>query len=154
MEEKDKENAAGEKRPRRPMRVLMAIDASTISDIVIKRGGQFAKLTPCELTVLTVVEHVIHQDGFSDDPLWREKMKEAEEIVAKAAEVLASYGVECTTRCAVGPIDAEIVRIAKEGDFDCIFLGSRGLGGIKRMLLGSVADLVIRHAHCIVVVVR
>lgn len=154
MEERDKENAAGEKRPRRPMRVLMAIDASAISDIVIKRSGQFAKLTPCELTVLTVVEHVIHHEGFSDDPLLREEMKEAEEVVAKAAKTLESFGVECTTRCAVGPIDAEIVRIAKEENFDCIFLGSRGLGGIKRMLLGSVADLVIRHAHCIVVVVR
>jgi nucleotide-binding universal stress UspA family protein len=154
MEEKEKDITTGEKRPRRPMRVLMAIDVSPISDIVIKRSGQFARLTPCELTVLTVVENVIHQDSMPDDPLLRGKMKEAEEIVSRAAQTLESYGVECTTRCAVGPIDAEIVRFAEEGDFDCIFLGSRGLGGIKRMLLGSVADLVIRHAHCIVVVVR
>lgn len=154
MEERETDTTAEEKRPRRPMRVLMAIDASAISDIVIKRSGQFARLTPCELTVLTVVEHVIHHDSVPDDPVFRGKMKEAEAIVAKAAETLASYGVACTTQCAIGPIDAEILRIAKEGNFDCIFLGSRGLGGIKRILLGSVADLVIRHAHCIVVVVR
>lgn len=154
MQEKETDTNAEEKRPRRPMRILMAIDASPISDIVIKRSGQFVKLTPCELTVLTVVENVIHHDSVPDDPVLRAKMKEAEATVAKAAETLAHYGVQCTTRCAIGPIDEEIVRIAKEGDFDCIFIGSRGLGGIKRMLLGSVADLVIRHAHCIVVVVR
>ena len=48
MEEKANDATTGEKRPRRPMSVLMAIDASAISDIVIKRSGQIARLTPSE----------------------------------------------------------------------------------------------------------
>ena len=54
----------------------------------------------------------------------------------------------------IGPIAAEVLRVAEEGKYNGIWIGSRGYGGIKRMLLGSVADNVIRHAHCSVVVVR
>ena len=54
----------------------------------------------------------------------------------------------------MGPVAAEIVRIAEEEGFTSIFMGSRGNRGLKRMLLGSVADDVIRHAHCPVTVIR
>ena len=47
-----------------------------------------------------------------------------------------------------------IGRIAEEGGYTSIFVGSRGNRGLKRMLLGSVADDVIRHAHCPVTIIR
>jgi nucleotide-binding universal stress UspA family protein len=48
----------------------------------------------------------------------------------------------------------EIVGLAEEIGAGLIVMGSRGLGGIRRALMGSVSDLVVRHAHCPVLVVR
>jgi nucleotide-binding universal stress UspA family protein len=54
----------------------------------------------------------------------------------------------------VGRPDVEIVRLAEELDADLIVVGSRGLGGIRRALMGSVSESVLHHAHCPVLVVR
>jgi nucleotide-binding universal stress UspA family protein len=44
--------------------------------------------------------------------------------------------------------------LAEELGADLIAMGGRGLGGVKRALMGSVSDSVVRHAHCPVLVVR
>ncbi len=46
------------------------------------------------------------------------------------------------------------MRVAEETGADLVVMGSRGLGGIRRALMGSVSDSVVRHAHCPVLVVR
>ena len=48
----------------------------------------------------------------------------------------------------------QIVEAVKEGNFDLIVMGSRGIGGIKGVLLGSVADRVADHAECPVMIVK
>ena len=53
-----------------------------------------------------------------------------------------------------GPKDQAIVRLSEELGAGLIVMGSRGLGGLRRALLGSVSDSVVRHAHCPVLVVR
>jgi nucleotide-binding universal stress UspA family protein len=50
--------------------------------------------------------------------------------------------------------DEAIVHLAEDIDADLIVIGSRGFGGLRRALLGNVADSVVRHAHCPVLVVR
>jgi nucleotide-binding universal stress UspA family protein len=50
--------------------------------------------------------------------------------------------------------DEEIVALAEEIGTGLIVMGSRGLGGIRRVLMGSVSDSVVGHAHCPVLVVR
>jgi nucleotide-binding universal stress UspA family protein len=49
---------------------------------------------------------------------------------------------------------AEIVDLAEELGVGLIVMGSRGLGGIRRAVIGSVSDAVLRHAHCSVMVIR
>jgi nucleotide-binding universal stress UspA family protein len=48
----------------------------------------------------------------------------------------------------------EIVALAEHMEAGLIVMGSRGQGGIRRALIGSVSDAVVRHAHCPVLVVR
>jgi nucleotide-binding universal stress UspA family protein len=48
----------------------------------------------------------------------------------------------------------EIVRLSEELGVGTIVIGSRGLGAVKRALMGSVSESVVRHAHCPVFVVR
>jgi nucleotide-binding universal stress UspA family protein len=47
-----------------------------------------------------------------------------------------------------------IVHLADEIGAGLIIIGSRGLGGLRRALMGSVSDSAVRHAHCPVLVVR
>jgi nucleotide-binding universal stress UspA family protein len=54
----------------------------------------------------------------------------------------------------IGRPDAEIVGLADELGAGLIVLGSRGLGPLRRALMGSVSDSVVRHAHCGVLIVR
>jgi len=50
--------------------------------------------------------------------------------------------------------DQAIVQLANEIGAGLIVMGSRGLGGLRRALMGSVSDSVVRHAHCPVLIVR
>ena len=54
----------------------------------------------------------------------------------------------------MGKAAAEIVELAEELGAGLVVVGSRGLGGVRRALMGSVSDSVVRHAHCPVLVVR
>jgi nucleotide-binding universal stress UspA family protein len=54
----------------------------------------------------------------------------------------------------VGVPDREIVELAEKLGAGLVVMGSRGRGGIRRALMGSVSDSVVRHAHCPVLVVR
>ena len=56
--------------------------------------------------------------------------------------------------CRKGRVDQEIVELGEEIGAGLIVMGSRGLGGLRRALMGSVSDSVVRHAHCPVMVVR
>jgi len=152
MEKEEQKKTTRQRKPK----ILVPIDASEASDLVVKRTGQFMKLTGYEfnLTILHVVEDVAHFEDVPKTPVYEEKVKNAKAILAKAEKKLKEHGIDSETKMAIGPVAAEILRIAEEGKYNGIWVGSRGYGGIKRMLLGSVADNVIRHAHCSVVVVR
>jgi len=80
-------------------------------------------------------------------------------IQSEAAAALAHVksqmaGVNIETVVLDGKPAAEIVRYAKEQNIDLIVIGTQGKQGIERFLLGSVAETVIRSAHCRVLVVK
>jgi len=77
-----------------------------------------------------------------------------EDALCDAVRVLDDHDVPYQSRKEVGNPAAVIVRVAEEEKCDLIVLGSRGLGGVMRFLLGSVSDRVTHHAHCPVLIVR
>jgi len=139
---------------REGLKALVAVDGSHVSNLAVKRAGQYTRLANVDLTLLIILEDVVSYKKIPNTPIYRERKKEAEKILRKAKKNLKDHGVDCKTKIAVGPIAAEIVRLAEEEGFTSIFVGSRGNRGLKRMLLGSVADDVIRHAHCPVTIIR
>jgi len=72
----------------------------------------------------------------------------------EAAAILDKSGVRAETVLKAGNPAEEIIKAAEEGRFDVILLGIRGMGAVRRFLIGSVADRVVRHATVPVLVVR
>jgi len=136
------------------LKVLVAIDGSETSDLAVKKAGEILQTSAADITLLSVLEDIATYKKIPDTPLYKEKKKAALELLEKSKNILKQYLFDCKTKMAIGPVAAEIVRIAEEEGFDSIYMGSRGNRGVKRLLLGSVADEVIRYAHCPVTIVR
>ena len=78
----------------------------------------------------------------------------AESLVQRAARDALSEGVEVETHVREGQPAEVIIDVANQEQADLIVVGSRGLTGIKRYLLGSVSSKVSEHAPCSVMIVR
>ena len=75
-------------------------------------------------------------------------------IIAEAASWAAEAGVLCETELAWGRVAEVICRVAQERECDLIVVGSRGLTGFKRLMLGSISNAVAAKALCPVLVVK
>ena len=75
-------------------------------------------------------------------------------ILTDGEQKVKAEGVQVETILKEGHTVQEIVKTAKEGEFDLIVIGGRGISKIRELLLGSVTDGVIHHAHCPVLVIK
>lgn len=83
------------------------------------------------------------------------KLHERGERAVKYAEAQASKeGVRIVKRLVEGHPAEEITRVARDESVDLIVMGTLGLSGIKKYLLGSTADKVVRHSRVPVLTVR
>jgi nucleotide-binding universal stress UspA family protein len=78
----------------------------------------------------------------------------AERELPRLAEREECAGLDVEELIVHGEAAAEIVRVARERDVDLIVISSHGRTGLGRMLFGSTAEAVVRHAHCPVLVVK
>jgi len=136
------------------IKVLVAIDGSPMTDLVLQHCARYAKMSGCDLTLLHVIEDIVPLSGAPATPMRQERRDEGARILDRAEKILKDQGLACKTVLVEGPVAQQIVSIAEEYGIDYIFMGSRGLRGIKRMLLGSVADSVTKYAHCAVTIIR
>ncbi len=75
-------------------------------------------------------------------------------LEAEVEKIRSVGGTVAQVHLVEGRVAPEIVALAEEIGAGLIVTGSRGHGGIRRALMGSVSDAVVRHAHCPVFVVR
>jgi nucleotide-binding universal stress UspA family protein len=82
--------------------------------------------------------------------------KAALEVVGRTVSMAEKKGVKAkaTTSATIGSVVQTITDYAVAEKIDLIVIGTRGMGGFKKMLLGSVSSGVVTHAHCDVLVVR
>ncbi|HEY3188207.1 MAG TPA: universal stress protein, partial [Solirubrobacteraceae bacterium] len=84
----------------------------------------------------------------------QEQLAVLEPMLEEAAVEIRRAGPAVTTAAVVGPAAEVIVGEASKHASDLVVMGARGLGTIKRLLLGSVSESVLRHAGCPVLIVR
>jgi nucleotide-binding universal stress UspA family protein len=122
-----------------------APDARAAVDAVARRrwpSGTAAHL-------ITVYDESLRHSHYVDDELSR-----IDQLQWMAAMQLREAGLECSRICVAGSPSQAIVGHAEAWGATSIFVGSRGLGPVKRLVLGSVASGVTTRAHCSVEVVR
>ena len=134
-------------------RILVAVDGSSHSEIALDQAISMATICNSRLFAIHVVEaypkHLEFAPAFEDE-IKKAGMKFLEEVKGKAAE----RNVSCETILRVGGQPHEfIVNEAKEKNMDLVVLGTHGRSGLKKLLMGSVAQKVIGHTPCAVLVV-
>ncbi len=82
------------------------------------------------------------------------EVTEAERFVREASEMAEKKGLKVTTGTPVGTVYEIIINVAEKENVDLIVVGSHGRTGLKRLLMGSVAERVIGHTSCTVLVVK
>jgi len=84
----------------------------------------------------------------------KEKRRRGNAILRKAAAVFVDAGLEAHTALLEGHPVETILDYAQEGNYDIIVVGSRGLGGLSKALLGSVSNAIVQEAKTSVLVVK
>jgi nucleotide-binding universal stress UspA family protein len=147
-----------------PTKVLVATDGSREAELAFASAAELSQKTGSELHVVYVghmplVSYESPGATTLDSDLQRRMQEGAhKEARTKLDEQLQRVGERggevAEVHARIGRPDAEIVGLADELGAGLIVLGSRGLGPLRRALMGSVSDSVVRHAHCPVLVVR
>jgi len=140
-----------------PGTILLAVDGSEAASAAARTAVELAERTDSELHVVHVgeVTPVFHPERHGYRARYEELQEQARRLLEEQVHEVNSAG-ETVSRAhlRMGRPDEEIVVLGEEIGADLIATGSRGLGGMRRALMGSVSDSIVRHSHCPVLVVR
>lgn len=149
------------------MKILVATDGSEYSAAAVDACAELLKFEePSEIRVVSIIEPLapvgVEPFGVSTNyyaEAEKEAEKNAEDVVAaaraKLEEKIGSDNVTVTTEVFFSrSTKGAIVDDAQTWGADLIVVGSHGYGFMKRMLIGSVSDAVVKYAPCSVLVVR
>lgn len=133
--------------------IVVPVDFSEASENAIKVAVEMAG----ETSQVHVVHVLPPLEAISPAVVWGDvtDLKRIESVKEYAAKFLLEHGAAgAKTEVRLGSPGYEVTEYADEIQADLIIISSHGYHGLKRMLLGSVAEVVIRHAHCAVLVLR
>ena len=137
--------------------IVVGTDGSEPAERAVREAIDIAARDGAELHVVT---------AFHDQAMFRERIESGatsveinlqevgESVAARAVREAEAAGVKVTSHAHEGDPAEAILDTAKEQNADLIVVGSRGLTGAQRFLLGSVSQKVMEHAACNVMIVR
>lgn len=140
-------------------KILVADDFSEHSDVALKYAAEFARVFEAEVLLCHVVEAatVLSEIPPSGEVYFPPNLVELEKEAAQkeCEKRLQEAGIKKgSVHLPAGNPFVEIIQLARQEEVDLIILGTHGRGAIAHMLLGSVAERVVRKAPCPVLVVR
>jgi nucleotide-binding universal stress UspA family protein len=144
-----------------PTKILLATDGSEEARQAAQAAAELSKDTGSEVHIAYVLPsprelrgHHIYSREVMSSVLEQAEGEARSLLEEQAKQIGASGGKVAETHLERGEPDKEIVRLSEELGVGTIVIGSRGLGGLRRALMGSVSESVVRHAHCPVLIVR
>jgi len=145
---------------------LVGVDGSDYSMKAVRLGILFSKKYGARLYIV----HAIDFPGFlafSDPSMSRtvestinslksKAEKKAEELLSNVSSLASKENVKFEAQVIdeSSSVSGSLIDYAENNNIDLILVGSRGLGGFKRMLVGSVSQEIVNHAHCSVIVLK
>jgi nucleotide-binding universal stress UspA family protein len=145
------------------MKILLATDGSESAHAATEFLIGFPLPKHAEITVTTVIKEILPDEKILHLSEERRQAFEAARAAAETeattlleaeAQALKAAGLAAEARIEVGSPAEAIVRLATDLAIDIIVVGSHGLSGPKRFMLGSVSDRVYEYAPCSVLIVK
>jgi nucleotide-binding universal stress UspA family protein len=137
--------------------VLCPTDFSDASRYAVELAAELATSPGAGITLLHVIELPVSYSGEMPAPGFVEDLdKQAGQLLEEwASELRAKAAVPVVTRTRIGSPGGQALAVLDEDPvFDLVITGSHGRTGLRRALLGSVAEKLVRHARCPVLVAR
>jgi nucleotide-binding universal stress UspA family protein len=139
-------------------RILVPVDFSDHAASILEWAAHLAK----EHGSAVILLHAYHlpvefqqlEGAYLPDDFWTHVKTETEQSLARYAEELRAKGIEVETLAREGYPATVIEEEAERQNADLIVIGTRGLSGLKHLLLGSIAERVVQRAHCPVLTVK
>ena len=136
--------------------ILIGYDGSAHGKKALEFGIDFAMHAAAELTVVTVFPNV-------PDYLGAPQFDQMVARMTAGAQQTAEMGAEQARACGIEKVNVEVLQgspaekilaVAETRGCDCIVVGSRGMGEMAGLLLGSVSDRLVHHARVPVLIVK
>ena len=142
--------------------IVVGTDGSETATQAVRQGVEIAKALGATVRLVTAYVPVPRQTLAAAGAGWvptpagplEELHKEAEALLEPAADIARDAGVTVDVDARAGDPANVILDVAEEQGADLIVLGSQGMTGAKRFLLGSVPNKVSHHAPCSVLIIR
>ena len=141
-------------------KVLVPVDFSDSSDIALRYGRALCGAFSASLHIIHVVQESYAQPwaveayGFSMATLQEDWIKEANAKLEGLLTVADKSTLKATAITILGHPVSEILRFASDERIDLVVMGTHGRGPLGHMVMGSVAERVVRHAPCPVLTVH
>jgi nucleotide-binding universal stress UspA family protein len=141
-------------------KILYPTDFSEASLEARKYAISLAKSTQAKLILMHVVNQKLYSEGLSlarvsaPESLGKELADEASRQLKMLIPAEDRQGLDWEMTIRSGNPSQEVIRYAKENSVDMIVIGTAGRSGVEHMMFGSVAEKVVRGAHCPVLSVK
>jgi nucleotide-binding universal stress UspA family protein len=131
-------------------KILFPTDFSEASDEAFEHAVDLAHDTGASLLIVHCEEPPIaYGEAYTTLPASVD-----ESLHARLDAIVPPHDIPCEHRLLIGDAAGEIVRIAEEEGVDLIVMGTHGRTGLSRLIMGSVAEAVVRRSSCAVYTVR
>jgi nucleotide-binding universal stress UspA family protein len=140
------------------MRLLVALDLSEPSELIVKKAEELAKEMSAQVWILHNAEPAPDVLEFRADPQaardsLAEKFHREHRQIQEIAKRLRKEGLEATALLVHGPTVEVILKEASDLDVDMIVVGSHGRGAVFHLIMGSVSEGILRKSRCPVLIV-
>ena len=141
-------------------RIVVPLEGSELAEVALRHANELSRMSGAPLHLVRIVDVMTgrpHGAYLAVEAAGYAEALKGEEIesaayLASVKERLGRAGYSVTTELRRGPASHEITQLVRSGDV--IVMATHGRGGVRRWLLGSVAEEVVRHAPVPVLLVR
>ena len=137
-----------------PTRILLATDGSPDATLAARSAVELSGNTGSELHVVHVGEFLPTYLAFTEEEPAELRRRAREVLDTQTGRIEEGGGTVADAHLRLGRPAEEIINLAEEIGAGLVVVGSRGLGALRRAVLGSVSENVVRYAPCPVFVAR